>query len=63
MEVPWNLYTTNLYIYEVPRMTNGFLYPNNSKTDEKEPRYNETSSKRTNFASALALRYVEGPLY
>ena len=29
---------------EVPRMTNDFLYPSNSKIDEKEPRFNETSS-------------------
>ena len=29
---------------EVLRMTNDFLYPSNSKIDEKEPRYNETSS-------------------
>ena len=43
-------------------MTNDFLYPNNSKIDEKEPRYNKTSLKRTNFASPLALRYVEVPL-
>ena len=48
---------------EVLRMTNDFLYPRNSKIDEKEPRYNETSSWRTNFASPLALRYVEVPLY
>ena len=32
---------------EVFRMTNDFLYPSNSKIDEKEPRYNETSLKRT----------------
>ena len=44
-------------------MTNDFLYPNNSKIDEKEPRYNKTSLKRTNFASPLALRYVEVSLY
>ena len=28
---------------EVFRMTNDFLNPSNSKIDEKEPRYNETS--------------------
>ena len=28
---------------EVLRMTNDFLYPSNSKIDEKEPRHNETS--------------------
>ena len=32
---------------EVLRMTNDFLYPSDSKKDEKEPRYNETSLKRT----------------
>ena len=31
--------------------------------DEKEPRYNKTSLKRTNLTSPLALRYVEVPLY
>ena len=53
----WNLDITNL------RMTNDFLYPNNSKIDDKEPRYNKTSSWRKHFASPLALRYVEVPLY
>ena len=48
---------------EVLRMTIDFLYPSNSKIDEKEPRYKETSFYRTNFASPLALRYVEVPLY
>ena len=42
---------------EVFRMTNDFLYPSNSKIDEKEPRYNE----QNNFASPLALRHVEVP--
>ena len=28
---------------EVLRLTNDFLYPSNSKIDEREPRYNETS--------------------
>ena len=28
---------------EVLRMANDFLYPSNSKIDEKDPRYNETS--------------------
>ena len=48
---------------EVLRMTIDFLYSSNSKIDEKEPRYNETSFYRTNFASPLALRYVEVLLY
>ena len=38
-------------------MTNDFLYPSNSKIDEKEPRYNE----QNNFASPLALRHAEVP--
>ena len=42
---------------EVFRMTNNFLYPSNSKIDEKEPRYNE----QNNFASPLALRHAEVP--
>ena len=36
-------YNEHLY-NEVLRMTNDFLYPSNSNLDEKEPRYNETSS-------------------
>ena len=44
-------------------MTNDFLYSCNSKMDEKEPRYNETWLYRTNFASPLALLFVEVPLY
>ena len=48
---------------ETLRMTNNFLYPSNSKINEKEPRYNETSLQRKHFASPLALRYVEIPLY
>ena len=43
-------------------MTNDFLNSSNGKIDEKEPRYNETSIQRTNFASPLALSYVEVPL-
>ena len=43
-EVQWNLDTTSKPLYkEVLRMTNDFLNPSNSKIDEKEPRYNETS--------------------
>ena len=41
---------------------NDFLYPSNSKIYEKEPRYNKTSVWRTNFASPLALHYIEVPL-
>ena len=48
----------------VLRMTNDFLFPSDSKMDEKQPRYNETSlNEQNNFASPLALRYVEVPLY
>ena len=56
-EVQWDLDITNL------RVTNDFLYPNNSKIDDKEPRYNKTSSWRKHFTSPLALHYVEVPLY
>ena len=48
---------------EVLRMTNDFLCPSDSKIDEEEPRDNETSFQRTNFASPLALRCIEVPLY
>ena len=40
---------------EAFRMTNDFLYPSNSKIDDKEPRHNE----QNNFASPLALRHAE----
>ena len=56
-EVQWNLDITNL------RVTNDFLYPSKSKIDDKEPRYNKTSSWQKHFTSPLALRYVEVPLY
>ena len=36
-------YNETLY-NEVLRMTNDFLYPSNSKIDEKEPQFSETSS-------------------
>ena len=39
--------------------TNDFLYASNIKIYEKTTRYNETSLQRTNFASPLALRYIE----
>ena len=41
---------------------NEFLYPSNSNTYGKEPRYNGTSLERTNLASPLALHYIEVPL-
>ena len=47
---------------KVLSITNDFLYPSNSNIYEKEPRNNETSLQRTNFASPLALRYIEVPL-
>ena len=47
---------------EVLSMTSDFLYSSNCKIYEKEPRNNETSLYRTNFASPLALRYLEVPL-
>ena len=48
---------------EVLRMTNDFVYPSDSKIDEKEPRYNESSLQRKHFASPLAFCHVEVPLY
>ena len=40
-----------------------FVYPSNSQIYGKEPWYNETLLEQTYFASHLALRYVEVPLY
>ena len=69
---PHLCYDSTIYLFKVvprydePRcngvlsITNGCFYPSNSKIYElKEPRYNETSSKRTYFDCPLALRYVE----
>ena len=39
-------------------MTNDFLYPSNSKIDEKEPRYNETEQ-----ILPVPWPFVEVPLY
>ena len=39
---------------EVLGIKNDFLYLSNSKIYEKEPRYNETSLSRTQFASPVA---------
>ena len=47
---------------EVLFFTNDFLYSRNSNI-YLGPRYNETSLYRTNFASPLALRYIDVPLY
>ena len=47
---------------EVLAIKNYFLYLSNSKIYEKETRYNGTSLSRTQFASPLALRYIEVPL-
>ena len=45
-------------------ITNDFLHPRNSKIYGKEPGYNQTLLKRTNnFASPLALCYINLPLY
>ena len=44
-------------------ITNDFLYTSYSKMYENPPRFNETSVQRTDFASPLALRYIEVPLY
>ena len=48
---------------DVLGITNDFLYPCDDKICEKEPRDNETSLYRTNFANPLAPRYTEVPLY
>ena len=42
---------------------NDFLYPSNSNTYEKEPRYKGTSLEQTNLASPLALHYILVPLF
>ena len=47
---------------EVLGIKNYLLYLSNSKIYEKLPRYNETSLSRTQFASPLALHYMEVPL-
>ena len=44
-------------------ITNDFLYTSYSKMYENPPRFNETSVQRTDFASPLAPRYIEVPLY
>ena len=48
---------------DVLGITNDFLYPWDDKICEKEPRDNETSLYRTNFANPLAPRYTEVPMY
>ena len=47
---------------EVLGIKNYFLYFSNSRIYEKEPRHNETSLLRSQFASPLALHYIEVPL-
>ena len=49
-------------LYNKARYNERFSLPN-IKIYEKEPRYDETSLQQTHFASLLALRYYEGPLY
>ena len=41
----------NLLYNEVLDVTNDFLYPSNSKINEKEPRHNETPLYQTDFDS------------
>ena len=60
-----NFYKTvlNKPLYnEVLSITNDFLYPSDSKIYGKGPQYNKALLKQTNFASPLALSYIEGPL-
>ena len=52
-----------LYTDEVLGITKDIPRPSKSKMYGKEPRFNKTSLQRTYFASALALRYMEVPLY
>ena len=48
---------------EVLRITDGCSYPSNSEIYElKEPRYNETSSKRTYFVYGLLILPILWPL-
>ena len=49
-------------LYNEARYNERFSLPN-IKIYEKEPRYDETSLWQTYFASLLALRYYEVPLY
>ena len=61
--IQWNLDITDLPYNEVLGITNDFVYPSSCKIYGKEPRCNETSLWQTIFASPLALRYIEVPLY
>ena len=56
-------YSKPLYS-KVLAITKDFFYPRNSKIYGREPGYNQTSLKRANnFASPLALCYINLPLY
>ena len=63
--IQWNLDIASLYIAKsLSSITNHFLHPRNSKIYQKGPGYNQTLLKPTNnFASPLALCYIELPLY
>ena len=53
----------NEHLYnKVLGIKNYSLYLSNSRIYEKEPRYKETSLSRSQFASPLALHYIEVPL-
>ena len=61
--VQWILDLMNLYITKSLVYRTIFFTPVIAKYMEKEPQYNVTSvSERTQFASPLALRYIEVPL-
>ena len=60
----WDLDILNEPLYnEVLAIANNFLYPSNNKIYEKEPWYNKTSLKWTNFVGPSALHYIEVLLY
>ena len=48
---------------DVLGITNDFPYTSYSKMYENSPGFNETSVQRADFASPLALCYIEVPLY
>jgi len=58
-----DLTNNNRFNNEVLGITNDIPQPGESKMYGKEPLYNETSLQRTYFASPLAFRYIEVPLW
>ena len=60
--VQWNFDIMNLYIMKSLVYRTIFFTLVITTYMKKEPQYNETSVQRTQFASPLALRYIEVPL-